>query len=172
MLLEMLQAFVDGFFLVLSWNTVSMMLVGIAIGFAVGILPGLGGPVTLALMLPFVFKMDGVEAFAFLLGMSAVTATTGDITSILFGVPGEAITASTIVDGHPMAKKGEAGRALGAALMSSLMGALFGALCLALAIPIVRPLVLSVTSPEFFMLRACEKITGQANAPMRLSCHE
>ncbi|HZA53622.1 MAG TPA: tripartite tricarboxylate transporter permease [Candidatus Udaeobacter sp.] len=152
MLIEMLQAFVDGFFLVLSWNAVSLMLVGIAVGFAVGILPGLGGPVTLALMLPFVFKMDGIEAFAFLLGMSAVTATTGDITSILFGVPGEAITASTIVDGHPMAKKGEAGRALGAALMSSLMGALFGALCLALAIPIVRPLVLSVTSPEFFML--------------------
>ena len=152
MLIEMLQAFVDGFFLVLSWNAVSLMLVGIAVGFAVGILPGLGGPVPLALMLPFVFKMDGIEAFAFLLGMSAVTATTGDITSIIFGVPGEAITASTIVDGHPMAKKGEAGRALGAVLMSSLMGALFGALCLALAIPIVRPLVLSVTSPEFFML--------------------
>ena len=152
MLLEMLQAFIDGFFLVLSWNAVSLMFLGIAIGFAVGILPGLGGPVTLALMLPFVFNMDGIEAFAFLLGMSAVTATTGDITSILFGVPGEAITASTIVDGHPMAKKGEPGRALGAALMSSLVGALFGALCLALAIPIVRPLVLSVTSPEFFML--------------------
>ncbi|HWO41430.1 MAG TPA: tripartite tricarboxylate transporter permease [Candidatus Eisenbacteria bacterium] len=150
--LEMLQAFIEGLFLVLSWNTITLMLVGIALGFAVGILPGLGGPVTLALMLPFVFKMDGTEAFAFLLGMSAVTATTGDITSILFGVPGEAITASTIVDGHPMAKKGEAGRALGAALMSSLVGALFGALCLALAIPIVRPLVLSVTSPEFFML--------------------
>jgi TctA family transporter len=152
MLLEMLQAFVDGFFLVLSWNSISLMLLGIAVGFAVGILPGLGGPVTLALMLPFVFTMEGIEAFAFLLGMSAVTATTGDITSILFGVPGEAITASTIVDGHPMAKKGEAGRALGAALTSSLMGALFGAFCLALAIPVVRPLVLSVTSPEFFML--------------------
>ncbi len=150
--LEMLHAFIDALFLVLSWNSVSLMFVGIAIGFAVGIRPGLGGPVTLALMLPFVFTMDGSEAFAFLLGMSAVTATTGDITSILFGVPGEAITASTIVDGHPMAKKGEAGRALGAALMSSLVGALFGAFCLAIAIPIVRPLVLSVTSPEFFML--------------------
>jgi putative tricarboxylic transport membrane protein len=149
---EILQAFVEGFFQVFVWKTFSLMLVGIGIGFAVGILPGLGGPVTLALMLPFVFKMEAVEAFAFLLGMSAVTATTGDITSILFGIPGEATTASTIVDGHPMAKNGEAGRALGAALMSSLVGAVFGALCLALAIPIVRPLVLSVGSPEFFML--------------------
>jgi TctA family transporter len=128
------------------------MLIGIGLGFAVGILPGLGGPTTLALMLPFVFKMSPVEAFAFLLGMAAVTNTTGDITSILFGIPGEPTTASTIVDGHPMAKHGEAGRALGAAIMSSLFGAVFGALVLGLAIPIVRPLVLTFGSPEFFML--------------------
>jgi TctA family transporter len=84
--------------------------------------------------------------------MQAVTATTGDITSILFGVPGEPTTAATIVDGHPMAKKGEAGRALGAALMSSLVGAAFGAFDLALAIPIVKPLILFFGSPELFML--------------------
>lgn len=152
MLLDMAQAFVSGFYQVFAWSTFSLMLVGIAVGFVVGILPGLGGPTTLALMLPFIFKMSAVEAFAFLLGMSAVTATTGDITSILFGVPGEPITASTIVDGHPMAKKGEAGRALGAALTSSLVGAVFGALCLVVAVPIVRPLVLTFGSPEFFMV--------------------
>ncbi len=128
------------------------MLVGIAIGFVVGILPGLGGATTLALMLPFIYKMEPTTAFAFLLGSNAVTATTGDITSVLFGVPGEGITAATIVDGHPMAKKGEAGRALGAALMSSLVGAIFGAFALALAIPVIKPLVLSIGSPEFFML--------------------
>ncbi len=149
---ELFQAFIGGLVQVFAWQTFFFMLIGIAIGFAVGILPGLGGPVTLALMLPFIFRMEAVEAFAFLLGMAAVTATTGDITSILFGIPGEAITASTIVDGHPMAKKGEGGRALGAALMSSLLGAIFGAFALALAIPIVRPLVLSIGSPEFFML--------------------
>lgn len=128
------------------------LLIGVAIGFVVGILPGLGGAVALALMLPFTFDMDPTSAFAFLLGANAVTATTGDITSVLFGVPGEGISAATIVDGHPMAKNGEAGRALGAALMSSLVGAIFGAVFLALAIPIVRPLVLSIASPEFFML--------------------
>ncbi len=128
------------------------MLIGIAIGFAVGILPGLGGATTLALMLPFIYRMDPTTAFAFLLGSHAVTATTGDITSVLFGVPGEGITAATIVDGHAMAKRGEAGRALGAALMSSLVGAVFGAFALALAIPIVQPLVLSIGAPEFLML--------------------
>jgi TctA family transporter len=128
------------------------MLVGMGLGFCVGLLPGIGGAATLALMIPFVFKMQPVEAFAFLLGMHSVAATTGDITSVLFGVPGEAISAATVVDGYPMAKRGEAGRALGAALMSSLLGALIGAVALALAIPIVRPLVLAFGSPELFML--------------------
>ena len=137
---------------VFAWPSFGLMLIGVAIGFAVGILPGLGGPTTLAIMLPFVLRMTPVEAFAFLLGMLAVTNTTGDITSILFGIPGEPTSAATIVDGHAMARQGEAGRALGAAMMSSLVGAVFGALVLGLAIPIVRPLVLAFGSPEFFML--------------------
>jgi TctA family transporter len=148
----MAGAFASGLYQVLTPSALGLMLVGIALGFAVGILPGLGGPTTLALMLPFIFTMQPAEAFAFLLGMAAVTATTGDITSVLFGVPGEPTTASTIMDGHPMAKKGEAGRALGAVLMSSLVGAIFGAFALALAIPVVRPLVLAFGSPEYFML--------------------
>src|SRR5262245_63569626 len=96
--------------------------------------------------------MSAAEALAFLLATTAVTATTGDITSVLFGVPGEPTTASTIVDGHAMARNGEAGRALGAVLMSSLVGAIFGALALALAIPIVRSLVVEFGSPELVLL--------------------
>jgi putative tricarboxylic transport membrane protein len=151
-MLEMFNALFAGLIQVFNWSTFSLMIVGIAVGFVVGILPGLGGPTAMALMLPFIFKMSAVEAFAFLLGMTAVTATTGDITSVLFGVPGEPTTASTIVDGHTMARNGEAGRALGAVLMSSLVGAIFAALALAVAIPVIRPLVLSFGSPEFFML--------------------
>ena len=150
--MDVLHASVTGLVQVFAWPTFGLMLLGMALGFVVGLLPGLGGPTTLALMLPFVFKMTPIEAFAFLLGMLAVTATTGDITSILFGIPGEPTTAATIVDGHAMAKNGEAGRALGAAMMSSLVGAVFGALVLGLAIPVVRPLVLTLGSPEFFML--------------------
>src|SRR6266508_2272278 len=148
----MFDAFIDGLFLVLQWKAFSLMLVGMGLGFCVGLLPGIGGAATLALMIPFIFKMSPAEAFAFLLGMHSVAATTGDITSVLFGVPGEAISAATVVDGYPMAQKGAAGRALGAALLSSLLGALIGAVALALAIPIVRPLVLTFGSPELFML--------------------
>src|SRR5262245_21650644 len=151
-IIDFLHASMTGLAQVFAWPTFGLMLIGMALGFVVGLLPGLGGPTTLALMLPFVFKMTPIDAFAFLLGMLAVTATTGDITSILFGIPGEPTTAATIVDGHAMAKNGEAGRALGAAMMSSLIGAVFGALVLGLAIPVVRPLVLTLGSPEFFML--------------------
>ncbi len=148
----MIDALLQGLFLILQWKAFAFMLLGIGLGFWVGLLPGLGGVTTLALMLPFIYTMQPHEAFAFLLGMHAVVATTGDLTSVLFGVPGEATTAAVILDGHPMAKKGEAGRALGAALASSLVGAVVGAVALALAIPVVRPLVLSFGSPELFML--------------------
>jgi TctA family transporter len=145
------NSLVLGFSYLFSGNAFVLMLVGIGVGFAVGILPGIGGTTSLALMIPFVINMQPAEAFAFLLGMVAVTATTGDITSILFGIPGEPTTASTIVDGHPLAKRGEAGRALGAALTSSLIGAILGSMFLAMAIPIARPIVLSFGSPEFLM---------------------
>jgi TctA family transporter len=148
----MIEALIQGLFLVLQWKALGFMMLGVVLGFWVGLLPGLGGATTLALMLPFVYTMQPVEAFAFLLGMHSVVATTGDITSVLFGVPGEASSAATILDGYAMAKKGEAGRALGAALMSSLVGAIVGAAALALAIPVVRPLVLTFGSPELFML--------------------
>jgi putative tricarboxylic transport membrane protein len=148
----MLWTFFGSLSEVLQPQTMLLMGIGIAIGFVVGILPGLGGSVTLALMLPFTYDMQPVEAFAFLLGMWVVTATTGDITSVLFGVPGEATAAATVFDGHPMSRRGEAGRALGAALFSSALGAILGAVFLALAVPVVRPLVLTLGPPEFFIL--------------------
>jgi len=82
-MLEMIGALGSGLVQCFTWSTFSLMCIGIAIGFVVGILPGLGGPTAMALMLPFIFKMSAVEAFAFLLGMTAVTATTGDITSVV-----------------------------------------------------------------------------------------
>ncbi|HEY2989381.1 MAG TPA: tripartite tricarboxylate transporter permease [Candidatus Binatia bacterium] len=149
----MLEAFFSGFQQVMAWPAFGYLLLGIGIGFWVGLLPGIGGLATLALMLPFSYSIKTpIEAFCFLLGMLAVTGTTGDLTSILFGIPGESSSAALILDGYPMSKKGEAGRALGAAIMSSLLGAVIGALSLALSIPIMRPLVLLFGSPELFII--------------------
>ena len=148
----MLEAAADGLVSLFAWPAFGLMLAGIGIGFVVGLLPGLGGVTALVLMMPFTFSMQPIEAFAFLLGMFVVASNTGELTSILFGVPGEGTTAATIVDGHPMAQRGEAGRAMGASLTSSGVGAVIGAVVLAASIPIVRPLVLTFASPELFAL--------------------
>ena len=104
-------------------------------------------------MLPFTFYMEPVQAFAFLLGMLAASATTGDVTSVLLGVPGEATSAATVLDGYPMTRKGQAGRALVPVPWSARRWpGIIGAFLLAAAVPIMRPVVLALGPPEFFML--------------------
>jgi TctA family transporter len=149
---EIAASLIDGLGQAFTWPAAGLLVIGVLIGLFVGLLPGLGGAATLALLLPATFGMDPLAAFALLMGTISVTATAGDITSILFGVPGEAVSAAIVVDGHAMARRGEAGRALGAALTSSLLGAAWGALALVLAIPVARPLLFSFGSPELFML--------------------
>jgi len=99
---------------------------GVLIGLAIGVIPGLGGIVGMALLLPFTFDMDPYSAFALLLGMGSVTTTSDTIPAVLFGVPGTAGSAATILDGHPLAKQGQAGRAFGAAYTASMIGGIIG----------------------------------------------
>ncbi|TFD08182.1 tripartite tricarboxylate transporter permease [Cryobacterium sp. TMT1-66-1] len=148
----MIDAITSGLGQVLQWETLGLMLCGIFIGFLVGILPGLGGAVAIALLLPFTFAMEPVQGIVFLLSMWIVTSTAGDITSVLFGIPGEATSAAAVLDGYPMTKKGQGGRALGIVLTSSAIGLVFGAVVLGVFITVIRPLVLLLGAPEFFML--------------------
>jgi TctA family transporter len=143
---------------------------GVIIGLVLGVIPGLGGLVGMALLLPFTFDMDKFAAFAFLLGMGSVTTTSDTIPAVLFGVPGTTGSAATILDGHPMARNGEAGRAFGAAYTASMMGGIFGALLLAVSIPILRPVMLYLGSPELlsfsvFGLSMVAVLSG--SSPMR-----
>jgi TctA family transporter len=121
---------------------------GVLIGLVLGVIPGLGGLVGLSLLLPFTFDMDPYTALAFLMGLQAVVVTSDTIPAVLFGVPGTVGSAATILDGYPMAKRGEAGRAFGAAFTASVLGGLFGAVLLAISIPVLRPVLLHVAMPE------------------------
>jgi TctA family transporter len=87
-----------------------------------------------------------------LIGLFAVTTTSDTITCVLLAIPGSAGSVATIVDGHPMARRGEAARALSAAFIASCFGGIFGAVILALSIPIIGPLVKQFASPELLML--------------------
>lgn len=138
--------------LLTSPGTMGLLVLAIPIGMFFGAVPGLGGKLGIALMIPFIFGMDLIPGAVFLLAMHAVVHTGGSIPSILFGVPGTGPDAATIVDGYPMAQKGQAGRALGASLGASGMGGVVGAVVLALLIPVLEPVVLSFSPAEFFLL--------------------
>ncbi|HWP24385.1 MAG TPA: tripartite tricarboxylate transporter permease [Candidatus Binatia bacterium] len=149
----MFEAAIEGLAGVLQPQALAYMSLGVLIGSLVGFLPGIGGPSTLAIMLPFVMTMtDPWLVIALLVGMDAVGNTASAFTSILISVPGSSGSQATILDGHPMAKNGEAARALSASFVASLLGGLLGALVLLASLPILRPLVLSFSSPEFFIL--------------------
>lgn len=131
-----------------------MLFAGVFAGLIVGVVPGIGGIFGMALLVPLTYHMDPYAAFALLLGMGSVTTTSDTIPAVLFGVPGTVGAVATVVDGHAMAKKGEAAKAFGAAYMASMIGGVFGALLLAISIPVMRPLVLSMKSPDFFAVSA------------------
>jgi TctA family transporter len=121
---------------------------GVLLGLVLGVIPGLGGVVGLALLIPFTYNLDTYSAFALLLGVAAVTTISDLIPAILFGVPGSVGSAATVIDGHELARQGQAGRALGAGYTAALIGGVFGAVMLALALPIIRPIMLHVGSAE------------------------
>jgi putative tricarboxylic transport membrane protein len=148
----MFDAFITGLFLVFEWPAIGFLMLGVFIGIWLGAVPGLGGIIGLVLLLPFTFGMDPVPAFALLLGMFAVTTTSDTIASVMLGIPGTAASQATILDGYPLAQKGQAARAFGAAFTVSAFGGVFGALILAASLPLILPIILSFNSPELFML--------------------
>lgn len=125
---------------------------GVLLGMVVGILPGLGGTAMLSLLLPFVFGKDPTPVLAMMVGLMAVNNTADTFPAVLMGIPGSSSSQATILDGFPLAKRGEAARALGAAFSASMLGGLFGALVLTLAIHFARPIILGVGFGEQLML--------------------
>ena len=129
-----------------------LMLLGILGSSFFAALPGIGVLLLITIILPFAITLDPYPAIAFLLGIGAVSNTANTFPSVLISVPGSAGSQATIVDGFPMAQKGEARRAFGAAFTASPLGGIFGAFVLLLSLPVLKPIVLSFGSPEFLML--------------------
>lgn len=148
----MLEAAWQGLVGILQPQMIGLMVMGVVLGSIVAALPGIGGVVLISISLPFAITLSPMACIAFLLGIGAITNTANTFPSVLMAVPGSAGSQATIVDGYPMAQKGQAARAFGAAYTVSAMGGIFGALVLTASLPVLRPLVLSFGSPEFFVL--------------------
>ena len=128
------------------------LFLGTVLGLLVGILPGLGGIAGLSVVLPFVFDMEPSHALSMMVGLLAPTTTSDTFPSVLMGIPGTSGSQATVVDGFPMAKRGEGARALGAAFTASLTGGVFGAIILTGAVFAARPIILAMGFGEQLLL--------------------
>ena len=139
-----------GFAVLLTWKTLALMMVGLLLGIFVGVLPGLGGPNGVAILLPLTFTMDPTSAIVMLSCIYWGALFGGAITSILFNIPGEAWSVATTFDGYPMAQQGQAAEALTAAFTSSFIGSLFAVLLITFLAPRIASFALRFGPPEFF----------------------
>ncbi|MEM7721433.1 MAG: tripartite tricarboxylate transporter permease [Pseudomonadota bacterium] len=142
----------DAFAMILNPIVLGYLVLGVVMGLCIGVFPGLGGIAGLSLLLPFMFGMEPLYGLALMVGMVAVVPTSDTFASVLMGIPGSSASQATVLDGFPLAKKGQAARALSAAFSSSLFGGLLGATFLTFFILAARPIVLAFQTPELLMV--------------------
>ena len=132
--------------------TMLYALIGVFLGVTVGAIPGLTGDMAIAILLPFVYKVDPTMSLGLLIGIYKGSMFGGSISAISFGVPGTPAAAATIEDGYPLAKKGRPLQAMKQALYSSFTGDFFSSLLLIfLTIPMGK-LAVQFGPTEFFAL--------------------
>ena len=127
---------------------------GVLLGTVIGVLPGLGPPATIAMLLPLTFNMQPAGAMIMLAGIYYGAKYGGSTTSILMNVPGESASVITCLDGYQMARNGRAGAALGLAAIASFVAGTVGVVGLMLVAPPLAKLSLAFSSPEYFALMA------------------
>ncbi|MFG1462808.1 tripartite tricarboxylate transporter permease [Xanthobacter sp. DSM 24535] len=148
--MDALLSLMHGFEVLLTFDKMLLMLVGITLGILVGVLPGLGGPNGVAILLPLTFSMDPTSAIVMLSCLYWGALFGGAITSILFNIPGEAWSVATTFDGYPMAQKGQAAEALTAAFTASFVGSLVAVLLITFLAPSIAEFAIWFGPPEFF----------------------
>ncbi len=148
----MFDGVMEGLWGVLEPKAFLLMVAGVLVASFFAAAPGIGGLLLLSLLMPYAITLEPYQFIALIIGAATVGGTATTFTSVLIGVPGGAGSQATVLDGFPMAKRGEANRAFGAAFMGSMVGAVIGAACFILSLPIFAPLVLSLGSPQFLML--------------------
>jgi putative tricarboxylic transport membrane protein len=129
-----------------------LLLIATTAGVIIGMIPGLGSVVALALFIPLTFGMDPLVAFIVLAAVNGGVSQGGSVSAILLNTPGYSPNAATLLDGYPMTRDGRANEALGASATASALGAVVGISVLALSIPILIELVLLFGPPEIFWL--------------------
>ena len=131
---------------------ITSLLIVTLMGATFGILPGLGPILSMAIALPFSYGMEPMNAMFMFAGIMSSSGFGGAIPAILLNTPGTAQNAATCLDGYPMARKGEAGRAISIAATACLTGSLGGVIVTMALLPLVKPIIYSFGYPEFFWM--------------------
>lgn len=126
----MLELFGLGLQAILNPQTLTLIIFSTILGLTVGALPGINGTMAMGLLAPLTFTMSPVNGVAMIAAIYCASAYGGSISAILLGIPGTISSMATVFDGHPMARQGKAGEALGIATMSSVVGGLISVIAL------------------------------------------
>jgi putative tricarboxylic transport membrane protein len=148
----MLEMFYVGFSQILALKPLILIFLGVGVGIVFGAIPGLTATMAVALFLPLTFGMHPVDGMALLIGLYIGGVSGGLISAILINIPGTPSSIATTFDGHPMAEKGEAGKALGAGIFYSFLGGWFSFLVLFFIAPPLADVALKFGPPEYFSI--------------------
>ena len=146
------QLLLSGFATIGTASVFPFLIIGTLLSIVVGAIPGLTATMAIALLIPFTFSMAPISGIVMLLAIYAGGIYGGGIASILIRTPGTPAAAATVLDGYPMAQRGEAGRAIGIATITSGVGGLFSALALTFFAPMLASVALRFSAPEYFAL--------------------
>jgi putative tricarboxylic transport membrane protein len=124
--------------------------IGAVLGLIVGMIPGVTISTGIIMVLPLTFALDPAISIALLLGIYAGGMTGGSFSAVLLNIPGTPSASATVLDGYPMARKGEAGRAISVSIVASFAGGFFSFLCLYFIAPSLADLALRFQAPDLF----------------------
>lgn len=144
----MIESMAEGFFIIMQWENILAIVLGLYMGCTIGALPGLSPSMAIAIAAPFTFGLEPVPAISFLLGIYKGGVYGGSISAILLATPGTPEAAATVLDGYPLAKQGRARHALDAALYASIGGDLLGTLVLVGLAPFIAHYALKIGPAE------------------------
>jgi putative tricarboxylic transport membrane protein len=143
---------IDGFGTALTPVNLLWAAVGVLLGTAIGVLPGIGPAMAVALLLPVTYGLEPTGAFIMFAGIYYGAMFGGSTTSILLNTPGESAAVVAAMEGHPMAKAGRGSQALAAAAIGHFAGGMIGTLLLVALAPTVADLAVGIGAPDYFAI--------------------
>ncbi len=150
--MDALTGLADGIAVALEWHNLLFALIGVTLGTAIGVLPGIGPALTVALLLPVTFKLDPTGSLIMFAGIYYGGMYGGSTTSILLNTPGESASIVTALEGNRMARAGRGGPALATAAIGSFVAGTIATVALALVAPWIVRFALSFGPAEYFAL--------------------